>query len=186
MRTVTFSDAAVAEAVNTSCVSTWSNRVPEFHNCQYQTEEWILKSSPDCFATKNFTTFFCTPDKKVLHYFTGYFSAKLFLEELEFVKTIAENAIDEKGKLNAAKVRELHGARAAKRSRQAQDTQNLTETRGDWQKQLALRSLGEGLGYLSRVSLSLEKMNPKPLETMIKEHLSGNNFTEEKSEPARK
>jgi hypothetical protein len=70
MRTVTFSNATVAAALNEKFVCTWVNREPGFHNCEISTERWI--SAKDCFATKNFCTFFTTPELEVLHYASGF------------------------------------------------------------------------------------------------------------------
>src|SRR5688572_29194628 len=94
MRTVTFSDARVAKAVNEKFVATWVNRQPGFHNCETETERRIQKFQSECFATKNFCTFFTTPDLDVLHYESGYCNPAIFLEELDFVLKLAPQVTD--------------------------------------------------------------------------------------------
>jgi hypothetical protein len=193
MRTVTFSDKKVAEAVKESFVATWTNRKPDFHNCQMATEEHILKTSPDCFATKNFTTFFCTPDKRVLHYFTGYYGPKLFLEELAFVKDLYEKSVDAKGKVNTQKFKELHGARAGERHTETAEVEESSRMpakpeKGDnaldrFNAAQAAHSLAEGLKHLTEVSRAMSGKGMPTLDSALKEHLFGNQFTEEQSKP---
>jgi len=96
MRTVTFSNDEVAKAVNSLLLPTWLNRSPGFHNCELKTESDIYVNSYECFSTKNFVTFFATPDLEVLHYFSGYYSPKLFLQELRFVNDLAGAVLDDK------------------------------------------------------------------------------------------
>ncbi len=186
MRTVTFSNADVAKAVNESCVSMWVNRVAGFHNCSFSTEEWILKSSPDCYSTKNFCTYFCTADKKVLHYMTGYYAPKLFLEELEFARQLLEKAVDGKGKVKNDVLKEMHGTRSGKRVLDAKSAGMELDRKGataaDWQKQMAMRSLAEGLGYLGKVSAEFAQKGAQNLTAVKDEHLSGNMFTEERTD----
>ena len=185
MRTVTFSDKDVAKAVSESCVATWINRKPGFHNCSFSTEEWILKTSPDCYSTKNFCTYFCTGEKKVLHYMTGYYAPRLFLEELAFARELLEKAVDAKGQVKSEVLKELHGARAGKRGMDLKALEvepNQRSTAADWQKQMAARSVIEGLGYLGRVSAEFAKKGARNLETVKDEHLFGNMFTEEQSD----
>ena len=180
MRTVTFSDASVAKAVNDSCVATWVNRVTGFHNCQFGTEEWILKSSPECFATKNFCTYFCTPDKKVLHYFTGYFAPKPFLRELAFARRLMEKAVDESGAIKADLFKEMHAERLSERRLQWTLTEEAAEE--DIAGQFAEASRKEGLEYLTKVDRALQESGPPLLGEALKRHLYGNEFSEEKSD----
>jgi hypothetical protein len=165
MRTVTFSDEKVAELVNDNFVSTWYNRNPSFHNCDLGEEERIFKTAFDCYATRNFCTFFVTPKREVLHYFAGYYSPALFREELNFVLRLAKETLDGNGNLKRGWVRpfrKLHGERVEKRkadaskiagmkintSRNQRSSDNAVSS-GD----LADRkgSLVEGLQYLRQV-----------------------------------
>src|SRR6185436_3379476 len=99
MRTVTFSDPAIVRAVQSTFVSTWVNRVPGFHDCEFGTEDRIAATATDCFPTKNFCVYFCTPDRQVLNYLTGYFSPKVFLPELEYARRLLIEAVDENGQV---------------------------------------------------------------------------------------
>ena len=74
MRTVTFSDASVSRILNDNFICTWVNREPGFHNCDLTAERMI--SEYESFATKNFCTFFATPDRDVLHYASGFFKPR--------------------------------------------------------------------------------------------------------------
>lgn len=88
MRTVTFSNAKVAERVNSKFVPVWYNRGKGFHNCEKQTESWIFTSSAECYPTKNICTFFLTPDMKVVYYVSGYYAPDVFLEILTAVEKL--------------------------------------------------------------------------------------------------
>jgi len=88
MRTVTFSNAKVAERVNSKFVAVWYNRGKGFHNCEKQTENWIFSSSAECYPTKNICTFFLTPDMKAVYYVSGYYAPDVFLEILTAVEKI--------------------------------------------------------------------------------------------------
>ncbi len=187
MRTVTFSDKAVIDAVDAACVPTWTNRVPEFHNCEFHTEEEILATSPDTFPTKNFCTYFCTPDRKVLHYFTGYYCPKAFLDELEFVESLLRDAVDDTGAVKADVFKTMHGERVAQRG-----TRGLfadAEEEFDESDRVGLRrawSRHEGGRHLDEINRWMEKHGPPDLKDAIKKHLSGNSFSEERSKPKSK
>jgi hypothetical protein len=88
MRTVTFSNAKVAEQVNSKFVPVWYNRGQGFHNCEKSTEQWIFNSSAECYPTKNICTFFMTPDFQVVYYVSGYFAPDVFLEILAAVEKL--------------------------------------------------------------------------------------------------
>ena len=165
MRTVTFSDEKVAELVNDNFVSTWYNRNPKFHNCDLTEEERIFKTAFDCYATRNFCTFFVTPKQEVLHYFSGYYSPALFREELNFVLRLAKETLDKNGNLKRGwkqPFQTLHHEQAEKRKADAfkvsgmkvntsrsRGTSDTAGSRGN----LADRkgSLVEGLQYLRQV-----------------------------------
>lgn len=96
MRTVTFSDERVARKINANLIATWTNRNPGFHNCEFWTEENIAKNSGESYATRNFCTFFTTPDGTVLHYLAGYHSPRWFLPEVDLVLAVRKAGFDEK------------------------------------------------------------------------------------------
>jgi hypothetical protein len=95
MRTVTFSNADVAESVNTNFVAAWFNRDPEFKNTDTRAEDQIHKVAMEGFATKNICTFFLTPGGNVLHYVAGYVSPEIFLQELDVALKIRGEALDD-------------------------------------------------------------------------------------------
>jgi hypothetical protein len=51
-------------------------------------------SEYECFATKNFCTFFATPDQDVLHYASGFYRPAMFLKELDFVLELKGAVLD--------------------------------------------------------------------------------------------
>ena len=68
MRTVTFSDARVAEVVNKHFVSAWFNRSPGFTNADLTTEKKIFAQSAEAYTTRNICTFIMTPEGHVFSY----------------------------------------------------------------------------------------------------------------------
>src|SRR5262245_21431573 len=96
MRTVTFSNADVARALRQDFICTWVNREPGFHNCDNEAERRIVKM--ESFATKNFVTFFTSPDLDVLHYASGFFRPESFLTELALVQKLKEATLDLKNR----------------------------------------------------------------------------------------
>lgn len=81
MRTVTFSDARVADLVNEHFVAAWFNRAPGFHNEDYGAEERIACTSS--YPTRNICTFFMTPEGMVFDYVAGYHEPALFAARLQ-------------------------------------------------------------------------------------------------------
>ncbi len=200
MRTVTFSDEKVYKALNESFVNTWINRNPSFHNCDLSQEKRILEYSYECFATKNFCTFFVTPDREVLHYFSGYYSPELFLQQVTFAKALAKKVCDDKGRLTKdamAAYRAAHKEQADARDRDAERIQKSRPPSAgsdgweEYQKNQAQfterkANLVEGEKYLSSVHKRLAKGDAKTakpvlLENVIKRYMGGNEFTEEKN-----
>lgn len=124
MRTVTFSDAKVAEALADGFVSAWTNRIGGFHNCDPNTEQWIFTSTAEAYTTRNICTFFLTPDLQVVHYVGGYVAPDLFLEEIAFAAKIRDECFDggfapRDG--SDERFVELHAARRAKIARAIKD-----------------------------------------------------------------
>ncbi len=112
MRTVTFSNAEVAERVNADFVAAWSNRAPDFHNDDDGQERRIFEKSPDSYATKNICTFFLTPGGEVVHYVAGYSSPALFLGDLQLVLAARRTAFDESFSLKSDGLATLHSLHA--------------------------------------------------------------------------
>jgi len=192
MRTVTFSDEKVGKLLNENFVSTWINRNPKFHDCSMDEERNIVTNSFECFATKNFCTFFVTPDREVLHYFSGYYSPTLFSKEVEFVQTISREILDDRARLkkgSLAQYRDLHRAHAAEHEDAAKALQKLKlgNSNGHKQKQAEYRarreSFVEGVRYLAKVHEALESRSkkgaPVDLAKVIRNYMGGNEFTEE-------
>jgi hypothetical protein len=198
MRTVTFSNEKVYKALNESFVSTWINRNPKFHNCDLSTERRIVENSFECYPTKNFCTFFVTPDREVLHYFSGYYSPSFFLHEIEFVKALQKKACDDKGRLKkdaATTLRAMHAEHAAAHDEDAKRAQKVkppsagSEGWEEYKDQRATfgerkTNLVEGEKYLAQVHKALGKIDAKTgkpvlLEKVIRRYMGGNEFTEE-------
>jgi hypothetical protein len=193
MRTVTFSDKAVAKYVNENYVSTWINREPKFHDCSPATETHIARYSGEAYATKNFCTFFVTPELDVLHYASGYYRPAWFKMEAEFALAARVDAYDDEFKPKrdcGARVAKLHDLHAKDHKDQygrvmatkpssaegndAEATQRLVGNR---------ESLCEALNYLHNLHKDLGKAHasgkPKKLADVIKNYKYGNEFTEE-------
>ena len=197
MRTVTFLNEKTAKLVNDNFVSTWFNRNPRFHNCSMAQEVRIVENSYEMFSTKNFCTFFLTPDKKVLHYFSGYMSPEFFREEVRFVLDLAEKVLDEEGKLKrgwSKSYRDMHRAHGKKHSADVRTIQKIKTPRAGTPEYAIYRKnpagfrqrisyLTEGLHYLNSVHQSHEvfarRKQLQPLEKVLLNYRGGNSFTEE-------
>ncbi len=195
MRTVTFSNEEVAAAVNSLALPTWLNRKPGFHNCELKTERDILVNSYESFATMNFVTFFTTPDLEVLHYFSGYYSPKLFLQELQFVKKLSGDALDDKRRLIPGKVpayRALHEAETRWRAEESKRVRSMLPPKSKEggaepaDRFFARRdSYAEGLKHLADVHQDLARKalqgRPVALAKVLSDYKFGNPFSEETS-----
>jgi hypothetical protein len=106
MRTVTFSDREIAAWVNEHFVATWTNRRPKFHNCEMETEQYIVTHKGEIFATRNIVTFVADGDGRVLHYFSGFYAPDHFARELRFGWDIFDTK-------SVARRAELHDLRIA-------------------------------------------------------------------------
>ena len=111
MRTVTFSDARVADVVNKHFVSAWFNRSPGFTNADLTTERKIFAQSAEAYTTRNICTFIMTPEGRVFSYVAGYFSPELFLRFVKSAILLRDEAFDDNmllkpGGLRA--IRKLH------------------------------------------------------------------------------
>ena len=113
LRTVTFSDAKVADLVNANFVSAWSNRSPGFCNGDDKAEKSIFENSNEAFLTKNICTFILTPDGRVFHYVAGYLSPELFLKFLDEALVLRREGFDERMNPKTDALRRIHGALAA-------------------------------------------------------------------------
>jgi hypothetical protein len=112
MRTVTFSNADVAERVNADFVAVWANRAPGFHNEDDRQERRIFEKSPDSYATRNICTFFLTPGGTVFHYVAGYSSPALFLEHLKLVLEARRTAFEQDFALKKNGLESIHALHA--------------------------------------------------------------------------
>ncbi len=163
MRTVTFSDRRVAEAVNSRFVPVWYNRGRGFHNCEVRTEKWIFESSGEAYPTKNICTFFLTPDLRVLHYAAGYYAPDLFLEVLASAERAA-------GAGDPARGEAAGRAEAGTLRWRGEDHRHTSRCAG---------VVKEARAYFGRVREALAASGPVPLETVQHAYLFGNSFTEE-------
>lgn len=195
MRTVTFSDGAVAEALNKNFICTWVNREPGFHNCDLTAERQI--SEYECFATKNFATFFTSPDLDVLHYASGFFRPAMFLEELEFVGKLRKAVLDKKGRYMEDVVPELRALHEEHAWRHEQEEGVVSNAAPAKEKKGEGRARGRrshhmaGLRHLSQVHRDLAAKaakvdGPVPLGAVFNRYLFGNPFEESKGEQRKK
>jgi hypothetical protein len=189
MRTVTFSDAKVAKAVNGKFIATWVNRQVGFHNCETETEKRIKKYQYECFATKNFCTFFTTPDLDVLHYQSGYSHPGLFLEELDFVHKVASQTLDPNHRYMEdalPEFRALHEEHAGHHSKEESRIRKLTSFPGVTDSDVfhsRQHSYAQGMQNLCQVHFDLvqraEKLNgPVPLADVFNDYKYSNGFEE--------
>ncbi len=118
MRTVTFSDVHVAEAVNTNFVAAWINRDPTFTDDDTTTEKRIFEHVAEGFATKNICTFFLTSEGRVFGYVAGYVEPNVFLSEVDLAlrihrkafnasPSVAEEVLDAVTRLHSERAREF-------------------------------------------------------------------------------
>jgi hypothetical protein len=198
MRTVTFSNPEVAKAVNDKFVATWVNRQPGFHNCDTSAEKRIEKYDTECFATMNFVTYFLTPDLDVLHYFSGYYSPRFFLQQIEHVKELADAVLDDRRRFIPARLgvyAALHESQMRKRAEESRKIRSMTPPKsemrdiGKLQQFIARRdSYAEGMKHLADVHKELSQRavmdkKPMPVARILTSYKHGNPFTEGDTAP---
>lgn len=191
MRTVTFSDPAVAARVNSETVPVWLNRGPGFHNCETDTEKRIFSSSQEAYATRNICTFFMTPDQRVFHYVAGYYAPSLFLDVLNIARKLRPTSD------SPERFREVHEGFAQLCAEELAKVESAEKT-GTWKpalkkygqfryerarhehNALCVRSLKEALGYWERLHRDFAGRQELPtFESVRRKYLFGNGFTEE-------
>ena len=197
---MTFSDPAVAAYVNENFVSAWHNRGPGFMNHEFGTEKSIFSYASEAYPTKNICTFFLTPEGKVFHYVSGYYSPDLFLRVLQTVMTLRSALFDESLRLRPqglSDVRRAH-AQSAKSIGETVAKARLWDAYSSWREFTAgyrtftyrgethththqcAQSLADGLRYLASLHSRWTRVTELPdLEEVRYAYLSGNSFTEE-------
>src|SRR5687767_6755615 len=160
MRTVTFSDATVADYANANFVPVWFNRGKGFHNCEHRTEERIFLRSAEAYTTKNICTFFLDGEGKVVHYFSGYYAPGVFLDLIQPLAALREaRGADDVRRFHRDRLQALASRPLAPSTRgfsyQGVDHAHST---------LCASSLAEATGYLKRVHDSLAKEGSVPLD----------------------
>lgn len=192
MRTVTFSNAKVAEQVNSKFVPVWYNRGQGFHNCEKSTETWIFNSSTECYPTKNICTFFMTPDLEVVYYVSGYYAPDVFLDVLAAVQKLHASPKD-RGRLHkeisaelAKRLEELKNAGSQAKTIVASGSGPLkpfgscSYEKVDHKHSVqCLSILSEAFRYRKEVHDSLAESGSVPLERVQHSYKYGNSFTEE-------
>lgn len=182
MRTVTFSDARVAEVVNSKFVPAWYNRGRGFHNCDLGTEKWIFESSGEAYPTRNICTFFLTPDLEVLTYVAGYYSPEFFLEVLEGAGRLHASPRGER-----ARAHREFSAGLARRSADVgllKKQPPLKYRDGEHAHTPRCRAVLEaGFAYRRRVHDALAGEGPVAFERVQHDYLFGNSFSEEAPAP---
>jgi len=190
LRTVTFSDAKVAELVNANFVSAWFNRSPGFCDGDDKAEKSIFGQSHEAFTTKNICTFILTPDGRVFHYVAGYLSPKLFLRFLDDALALRRAGFDDQMKIKpdgAQALQRIHADRAAAREKDARSTEQLYgPAEGSYRGAVHRHNetctwiLAEASRYFARVHRYWEKTSQLPdLQDLRYKYLYGNIFSEE-------
>ena len=175
MRTVTFSDAKVADYVNANFIPVWFNRGKGFHNCEHRTEEGIFLRSAEAYTTKNICTFFLEPSGKVVHYFSGYYAPPVFLDLIRPLAKLREGAGDEE-------VKRFHRERlqSLASTPMAVSTESFSYLGKEHaHNPVCAKLLAEACGYLKRVHEQFVKDGCVPLDKVRAGYLFGNPFTEE-------
>lgn len=185
MRTVTFSNPQVVASLKDKFICTWVNREPGFHNCDNNAEQWIIQM--DSFPTKNFCTFFASPDLDALHYASGFFRPEQFMEELAVVAGLKGSVLDLRNRYLEDALPEfsaLHKKHAEAHALEAASLEGRDSSKDP-------RHRREGLLYLASVHRDLAgraaKLNgPVPLKALFTSYLYGNPFQESKRESERR
>ena len=116
MRTVTFSDPAVAKLLNDSFVCVWTNKRPavRFKDGLYAGKE--TKALPNGTAPDNVTSVFAAWDGTVIHVRQGSLDGPGFLEQIRFAKDLHDQIYEGVGRRADAEeiFRKVHRAAAAK------------------------------------------------------------------------
>lgn len=181
MRTVTFSNAKVAERVNSRFVPVWFNRGQGFHNCEKRTEDSIFARSADCYPTKNICTFFLSSDMKVVYYIAGYWAPEPFLEILEAVEKLhAAAEVTDRARVHGEVVADLSGRMGAdKAPPQALSAGCRYEKVEHRHGPGCAPILAESIRCRAAVHESLRDAGPVDFEKVQHKYLYGNTFTEE-------
>jgi hypothetical protein len=190
LRTVTFSDAKIAEFVNANFISAWFNRSPGFRNDDDRAEKSIFEHSTEAFPTKNICTFILTPDGRVFHYLAGYAAPEPFLKFLEEALALRRAGFDDRMALKPdglEALRKIHAATAAAHEAESKNAAVPLDApqrtyRGITHRHSAacsenLRNLSS---YLARVHRAWEKSSALPsLDEIRYKYLYGDPFSEE-------
>ena len=113
MRTVTFSDAAVAKVLNSSFVCAWTNKRPfqKFKDGLYAGKE--SRALPNGTAPDNVTSVFAAWDGTVLHAMSGSLDARAFGHHLKFASDLYDKLYEGVGLRSMAGAIYLEEHRAA-------------------------------------------------------------------------
>ena len=180
MRTVTFSDAKVADYVNSNFIPLWFNRGKGFHNCEHRTEEGIFLRSAEAYTTKNICTFFLDGNGRVVHYFSGYYAPPVFLDLIRPLSALRESSADEDvRRFHRERLRSLASTPIGV-SQQPFSYLGIAHAHTP----VCAKSLAEASGYLKRVHEQFANEGSLPLDKVRTGYLFGNPFTEEPSSPA--
>ena len=177
MRTVTFSDAKVADYVNANFIPVWFNRGRGFHNCEHRTEEGIFLRSAEAYTTRNICTFFLDGEGKVVHYFSGYYAPPVFLDLIQPLAALRDaRGADDVRRFHKERLQAL-ATRPLGPSSRTFSYQGVAHAHSTW----CTSSLAEATTYLKRVHDSLAREGSVPLDKVRRDYLFGNPFTEEPS-----
>jgi hypothetical protein len=118
MRTLTFSDAAIANMVNDNFVPVWQNRNPKAHCFVMGRVREIVSYQGEISPDSDLTTFITDSAGGTIHYINGFYAPVHFLDELEFSITLWKEISGPDGCFRpdaVARFVALHRARADKR-----------------------------------------------------------------------
>lgn len=131
MRSVTFTDPAVAAEANANFVPAWINVAPGFHRCGDREDRRVFDHAQEAFAAGSLCTFFLTADLEVAHYVPGYAAPDLFRGAMRFALDLRDRSWPTLRKAHAA---------AADRVRKEADRIAQASRNGRWQA--ALKAYG--------------------------------------------
>ncbi len=178
MRTVTFSDRRVADAVNSTFVPVWFNRGRGFHNCERRTEKRIFEQHGEAYPTKNICTFFLTPDLRVVSYVSGYLAPELFLDVLASAETLKGAEGDEFMRRHRGIANDLAGRLERTKEKPVFSLKYRDLEHGH--AATCVEAMRDAFQHRREVHDALAASGPAPFERVQHGYLYGNSFSEEK------
>jgi hypothetical protein len=190
MRTVTFSDAAVAKFVGDNFVAAWHDRGPGFCNKEKESERWIYERRYEAYTTKNICTFFLKPDGDVFFYAAGYYAPTFFLEIAQSALTLSQDPT--RGATLSARAKRIAGELGVAPCTARARSRRSTAPKATWCRSVSYRGdkhehgtrcdlvTGMGYKYLASVYEQFARGTALPkIADVQSNYLFGDPFTEE-------